>query len=122
MSNYNGFKPGGEIYLVYEKVDFRMCVNGLTAYIQETLKISPFSEACFIFCNRADDKLKIIEWDYNGFWMYYKRLDKGKFSWPVSSDDNKMVRISRDQYDWLMNGLSVDQRDGFKEVPASKVV
>lgn len=120
MSNYNGFKPEGDIYLIFEKVDFRMCVNGLTSFIQEKLDVSLFSRACFLFCNRGCDKIKIIEWDFNGFWIYYKRLESGKFVWPHSTE--LMTRISRDQYDWLMNGLSIDQRDGFKEILAEKVM
>ncbi len=53
-------------------------------------------------------------------WLYYKRLESGKFNWPCMDED--IIPISRDQYDWLMNGLSIHQRDGFKAVLASKVI
>ena len=26
------------------------------------------------------DKIKIIEWDFNGFWLLYKRLEQGSFA------------------------------------------
>ncbi|EKO3891770.1 IS66 family insertion sequence element accessory protein TnpB [Vibrio metschnikovii] len=32
-----------------------------------------FSEAWFIFCNRGRDKIKILFWDTNVFWLYYRR-------------------------------------------------
>lgn len=120
MPNYNGFIPSSTIYLVYDNVDFRMSVNGLTAYIQEVMGINPMAKACFMFCNKQLNKIKIIEWDFNGFWMYYKRLESGKFKWPHSTES--YTTISRDQYDWLMNGLSINQRDGFKEVISTKVI
>ncbi len=65
--------------------------------------------ACFVFCNSQRIKIKIIEWVYNGFWLYYKRLNSGRFAWP--SCPERILPISRDQYDWLMNGLSINQRD-----------
>ncbi|WP_077370167.1 IS66 family insertion sequence element accessory protein TnpB [Anaerosalibacter sp. Marseille-P3206] len=33
----------------------------------------PFSRSLFVFCNRKKDKIKILEWDINGFWVYFKR-------------------------------------------------
>lgn len=120
MSNYHGFKPEERIYLISEAVDFRMSINGLTAYAQEILQISPSCGACFLFCNKAKDKIKIVHWDYNGFWLHYKRLENGRFVWPDQKIE--LYEITRQQYDWLMNGLSIDQRDGFDEILQSKVV
>lgn len=42
------------------------------------------------------------------------RLESGKFKWPKSM--LSVTSISRQQYDWLMNGLDIYQRDGFFEV------
>ena len=103
-----------------DPVDFRKSVDGLTAIIQLELKLAPMASGCFIFCNKQHNKIKIIEWDFNGFWLAYKRLESGKFKWPQSN--LPIINISREQYDWLMNGLNINQRDGFSEVLARKVV
>ena len=120
LTNYKGYKPDSKIYLIPEPVDFRKSVDGLTVIIQEVLKMDPMEKACFIFCNKQHDKIKIIEWDFNGFWLFYKRLESGKFKWPKST--LPVTTISREQYDWLMNGLNIYQRDGFSEVLARKVI
>jgi transposase len=120
LSNYRGYKPEAGIFLVSQPVDFRKSINGLTALIQEDLNRSPMENACFVFCNSQRNKIKIIEWDFNGFWLSYKRLESGKFQWP--SSEEPLLEVSRDQYDWLMNGLAINQRDGFKEVLARKVI
>ena len=120
ISNYNGFKPESKIRLVIPPLDFRKSVDGLTAFIQVELNLDPMQKGCFVFCNKQHDKIKIIEFDFNGFWMYYKRLETGTFLWPKS--DQSVIPISRAQYDWLMNGLSINQRDGFTQVLASKVI
>ena len=120
MSNYTGYKPDSKIYLIPEPVDFRKSVDGLTAIIQEILEMDPMEKACFVFCNSNHDKIKIIERDFNGFWLFYKRLESGKFKWPKSTQP--VLTVSREQYDWLMNGLNIYQRDGFSEVLARKVI
>lgn len=118
--NFKGFIPQNKIFIVTEHVDFRLSINGLSSIVQEIFKVSPTSDACYIFINKAHDKLKIIQWDFNGFWLHYKRLESGKFVWP--SSDEQLIEISLDQYTYLMNGLSINQRDGFKEVFLSKVI
>ena len=120
MANYSGYKPDSKIYLIPEPVDFRKSVDGLTMIIQEILKMDPMEKACFMFSNKQHDKIKIIEWDFNGFWLAYKRLEGEKFKWPKSAEP--VIPISREQYNWLMNGLNIDQRDGFSQVLARKVI
>ncbi|MBO1916040.1 IS66 family insertion sequence element accessory protein TnpB [Providencia rettgeri] len=58
----------------------RKSIDGLSLIVAETLEMDPFSESWFIFCNRTRDKLKILFWDTNGFWLYYRRLEKGPSS------------------------------------------
>ena len=103
-----------------DPVDFRKSVDGLTAIVQLELMRDPMKPGCYVFCNKQNNRIKIIEWDFNGFWMHFKRLESGKFQWPRSTQE--VLPISRSQYDWLMNGLNTYQRDGFAEVLASKVV
>jgi transposase len=58
--------------------------------VQNDFELDPFSDALFVFCNRNRDRLKILEWDIDGFWIYFKRLERGRFRWPDIGEDNKM--------------------------------
>ena len=60
------------IYLRPGKTDFRKSVNGLSVLVEETMKLDPFGESYFVFCNRTKDRLKILYWDRNGFCLWYK--------------------------------------------------
>jgi transposase len=66
------------------------------------------------------NKLKILRWDHNGFWLYYRRLERGRFQWPQNG--NESVTITRRQLQWLLDGLAIEQKRAHKPVNASVIV
>lgn len=97
------------VFLVCGCTDMRKSINGLTALINEAPDLDPFNDALFVFCNRIKDKLKILQWERNGFWLYYKRLEKGHFKWPQLGEEITM-EISTEEFQWLLNGPAIDQK------------
>ena len=68
-----------KVYLAAGFTDLRKSIDGLAAIVQISFKLDPFSENLFVFCNKNRDRLKILRWEYNGFWLYLRRLEQGKF-------------------------------------------
>lgn len=104
----------GQAYLACGATDLRKSIDGLAAIVQMRFKLDPFSNSLFIFCNKNKDKIKILHWEYSGFWLYYKRLEKGKFKWP--SNENEVKNITQRELRWLLDGLSIEQPKAHKEV------
>ena len=100
------------IFVYSEPVDLRKAINGLSALVASTLEESPDSGDLFIFRNRRADKIKLIFWDRNGFVLYYKSLDKGRFKFSKQPSE-KSFSINREQLDWLLMGFDfmTGQRD-----------
>ena len=67
------------VYLCREFVDFRKGTNGLAVLVEVALRLDPFSEQLFVFCNRKRDKVKILYWERNGFCLWQKRLERARF-------------------------------------------
>ena len=103
------------IYMHRTPVDFRKSINGLSLMVSEQLAHDPFNGNVFVFCNRARDKLKILYWERNGFWLYYRRLDKGKFHWP-DGVSQQAVNLSLRELQWLLDGLSYQQAGAHEPV------
>lgn len=82
---------GKRVYLACGKTDMRKSMNGLSAIVQASFKLDPMGGALFVFCNRNRDRIKILEWDGDGYWLYFKRLEKGHFRWPAPGEEATMA-------------------------------
>ncbi len=92
------------IHLCRQPVDFRKAHDGLFAIVQNEFRVDPFSGDLFLFFNRARDRIKLLLWDGNGFWLLYKRLEQGTFSFDISGTDNR-VEITRAQLSMILEGI-----------------
>ena len=110
-----------EIYLACGSTDLRKSIDGLAAVVQLEFQLDPFSECWFAFCNRDRDKLKLLRWDHNGFWLYYRRLERGRFQWPGTSD-TMTKPVSYRQFMWLLDGLSLEQKRAHQPVHLRRAV
>jgi len=109
------------IYLACGHTDMRKSINGLAAIVEGSFKLNLFGDAIFVFCNRKRDRIKILEWDGDGFWLYFKRLEKGHFRWPVLSED-KTMSLSSEELSILLGGTKVELKLKRNEVKERKVI
>jgi transposase len=110
------------VYLACGSTDLRKSIDGLAVLVKEGFDLDPFTSCLFVFCNRQRDKLKILQWEHNGFWLHYRRLEKGKFQWPAKNNTGTVATISRRELRWLLDGLSLHQRQAHPEVTARTVL
>lgn len=113
--------PIQRVYLATGATDLRKSIDGLAAIVQLSFKLDPFSSNLFVFCNRKRDKLKILHWDHNGFWLYYRRLEKGFFQWP-DKQTTTPLSISPRQFNWLLDGLPLEQKQAHPKMGAKLII
>ena len=92
------------VFLCVERVDFRKAHDGLCALVRDTFGDDPFSGDVFVFHNGAKDRIKLLVWDRNGFWLLYKRLEQGTFPFAVPTGGAR-VEITRAQLAMLLEGM-----------------
>jgi len=100
------FVDPGDIYLHREPVDFRKSINGLALIVEQEMKLAPMSTALFVFCNKNRDRMKALYWDRTGFCLWYKRLEKDKFKWPLKYPGRTMT-LNEADWNRLLSGYDI---------------
>ncbi|MDD2684337.1 MAG: IS66 family insertion sequence element accessory protein TnpB [Candidatus Cloacimonetes bacterium] len=118
MLSLNGIE---QVYLACENTDLRKSIDGLAALVSQAFALDPFGPSLFVFCNRKRDKLKILYWENNGFWLYYRRLERGRFQWPEATTKSPLV-VTRRQLQWLLDGLALEQKQAHSAVTARIII
>jgi transposase len=103
-----GLGPATKIYIAVEAVDMRKGFEGLYGLVRDQLGQDPLSGHLFLFSNRTRSRLKALVWDGSGLWVCAKRLEKGRFRWPVA-EGVRSVTMRPEELAMLVNGLDLTQ-------------
>lgn len=111
---------GKRVFLACGHTDMRKQINGLAAIVEGSFNLDPFDGALFVFCNRSRDRVKILEWDGDGFWLYFKRLEKGHFKWPTLEEEATMT-LTGEELSYLLGGTRIELKLRRNEVFERKI-
>ncbi len=106
--------PTRAVYLHRDAIDFRKSINGLAALVEHELQRDVFANAVFVFANRRRDRIKMLGWDTNGFWLLHKRLESERFVWP--REEQGVIELSVQQLHWLLKGIDIRAMRGHRMV------
>lgn len=81
--------PSVRIFVATRPVDGRKGVDSLTAVVRSALSLDPLSGHLYVFFSRRCDRVRVVYWDLDGFAMWTKRLERGRFH-PKFSDDGRL--------------------------------
>ena len=101
------FSHQTRVFLFLEPVDMRKSFRGLCLLTESVLKEDPASGHWFAFINRRQDRLKLLGWDGQGFWIWYKRLESGGFQRPAADRKQVQTEIDVTQLSLIINGVDL---------------
>jgi transposase len=107
--------PQTRVFLAQQVTDMRKSFRGLLALTEAVLRQDPASGHLFVFVNRRRDLLKILHWDGSGFWIWYRRLERGTFQLPAAAagEEQAGIELTPAQLSLILEGIdltSVRQR------------
>jgi transposase len=95
------------ILIARDPVDFRKQIDGLAAICEVHLKEVPLNGTLFVFRNRSGSALKMLVWTFGGFLLLYKKLERGRFRWPVLEADRGQITPA--ELAALLEGIDLSQ-------------
>ncbi len=110
---------GKRIYLACGATDLRKSINGLAARVDGEFKLDTYGPSVFVFCNKHRDRVKILSWDGNGFWLYFKRLENGRFRWPTAEEPTMV--FDPEEFQLLLKSPGIMQKVLRKEIKSGAV-
>ena len=95
---------GARVWLATGHTDMRKGFDGLAMLVQDHLRRDPFSGQAFVFRGRQGRLIKILWWDGQGYCLFAKRLEKGRFLWPAT-ERGAAAALTPAQVAMLLEGI-----------------
>ena len=117
------FNKSLKIYLWGEVADMRKGFDGLSGIVRNEMAGNPLSGDVYLFINRGRNRMKLLVWETDGFVLYYKRLERGRFELPDVTADGKSAKIGYEKLLLIVKGIalkSVKKRKRFKVVKPTR--
>lgn len=74
--------PSVKIFVATAPCDMRKQYDGLALLVEQGLGKDPRSGHLYVAFNRRGDHVRILFWDRNGYALFGKRLERGRFRLP----------------------------------------
>ena len=94
-----------KILLYREPIDMRKSFDGLASVASQKLAENPLSGTLFVFFNQNRTIVKLLFWDFGGFTIIAKRLEKGTFQIPQNSEQK--MTITSMELQLILEGINL---------------
>jgi transposase len=102
--------PTVTIYLCDAPVDMRCSFDGLSAIVRNNLGLDPLTGHLFLFLSRRGDRAKLLFWDKDGYALFYKRLERGRFHRPrmaTTQGNSGALTLDAGEMTLLLSGIDL---------------
>ena len=100
--------PATRIYLAAGATDLRKSFEGLADLVSHRFKEDPLSGHLYVFANRKRNRIKLLYFDGTGTWVCAKRLGRGSFAWPRTTEP-VALRILAEELTLLLSGIDLEK-------------
>ena len=101
-------------YIYLSNTDMRKGFDSLSGIVSSIMQLDPLNTDVYIFLNRRRTQMKLLQWEGDGFAVYYKRLERGTYELPKSEENECCIIIGIEHLEKIFRGISVHQNRQLK--------
>ena len=94
-------------YFYNQPTDMRKSFDALSGLVRSAMGQDPLSGAVYVFVNQPRTLMKLLHWQFGGFVLYSKRLEKGRFEFVFNSEGKSEKEITHAELTMLVAGISL---------------
>jgi transposase len=102
-------QQSARIWLAATPVDMRCGFDRLAELARAVTGQDPFHAHLFIFRSRRGDRLKVLQWDRDGYVLWYKRLEVGVFRLPQIRSGTSSIELRPSEFAMLLDGIDMSR-------------
>lgn len=91
------------VFVATSSINLSTDIDGLLRIVRDCFREDAFTGNIFCFFNHRRDRVKLLVWDRNGFWVFCKRLERGRFE--LLAGCPPRIEIDRERLVMLLEGI-----------------
>ena len=101
------FQGSIRVFVGLERVDMRKSFDGLTREVQRQIGLDPLAGFLYVFLGRNPRRMKMLLFDRHGFWIFYRRLERGSFQLPEAIGTSTSIEIDAASLAAILDGIDL---------------
>ncbi len=99
------FPASSHYYLHSGAVDMRKGFDSLCGVVQTQFQMTALSGDVFIFINQHRNRIKLLQWQGDGFAVFHKRLERGTYEIPKQNSTSNSILLTSHQLQFILEGI-----------------
>ena len=112
--------PMTRVFVYSVPADMRRQFDGLAALVKHAMSQDVFAGDYFVFFNRVCTLCKVLRWEGDGFSIWAKRLESGRFQLPAPTGDSLSREVDAVTLSLILNGIDLRTAKRRKRFSATK--
>ena len=94
------------VFLCSDPTNMHLSFDGLTGLVRSYFGMNATCGHLFVFFSRRRDRMKLLFWNPNGFWLCYHRLERGTLSWLDDLDLGDSGEMDAADFAVILEGIN----------------